>query len=41
MTDRYYAWATAQVLRSGQVRVTAYGFDDHFGPTRILKTVVF
>jgi hypothetical protein len=40
-TDRYYAWATVQIFRSGKVRITAYGFDDKFGQTRILKSVVF
>jgi hypothetical protein len=40
-TDRYYAWATVQVFRSGKVRITAYGFDDGFGPTRILESVIF
>ena len=38
-TDRYYAWATVKIYRSGKVRVTAYGFDDQFGPTKVLQTV--
>ena len=39
-TDRYYAWATVKIYQSGKVKVTAFGFDDHFGPTRVLQTVV-
>lgn len=38
-TDRAYAWATVKIHRSGKVKITAYGFDDHFGPTRVLQTV--
>jgi len=38
-TDRTYAWATVKILRSGKVKITAYGFDDQFGPTRVLQTV--
>ena len=38
-TDRTYAWATVQILESGKVRITAFGFDDHFGPSKILKSV--
>lgn len=38
-TDRSYAWATVKVRRSGRVQIIAYGFDDHYGPTRILKSV--
>ncbi|MBI1176220.1 hypothetical protein GC207_02135 [bacterium] len=40
-TDRYYAWATVEIFESGRVRITAFGFDDHFGRTRVLKSVVF
>jgi hypothetical protein len=40
VTDRYYAWATVKIYQSGKVKITAYGFDDHFGPTRVLQTVV-
>ncbi len=36
-TDRAYAWATVKVRASGKESKTVYGFDDHFGPTRILK----
>lgn len=39
-TDRYYAWAKVDVLRSGKVRVTGYGFDDAFGPTHQLQSIL-
>lgn len=39
-TDRAYAWATVSVYKSGKVRITAYGFDDRFGPTRVLQAVI-
>ena len=38
LTDRYYAWATVKIHRSGKIKITAYGFDDQFGPTRVLQT---
>ena len=38
-TDRSYAWATVKVRRSGKVDITAYGFSDAYGPTRVLKRV--
>jgi hypothetical protein len=38
-TDRTYAWATVKIRRSGRVDVTAYGFDDSYGPTTVLKRV--
>jgi hypothetical protein len=38
-TDRTYAWATVNVRRSGKVDITAYGFSDSYGPTRVLKRV--
>ena len=37
-TDRDYAWATVTVFRSGKVNITIYGFDDHYGKTRILQS---
>lgn len=37
-TDRDYAWATVKVYRNGKVKITVYGFDDHYGPTRVLQT---
>jgi hypothetical protein len=39
-TDRDYAWARVDVLRSGKVRITAHGFDDHYGPTHVIEAVV-
>ena len=38
-TDRSYAWATAKVYDNGKVTITAYGFDDQYGPTKVLQTV--
>jgi hypothetical protein len=38
-TGRTYAWATVDILRSGKVKIRAYGFDDQFGPTRLLRSV--
>jgi hypothetical protein len=38
-TDRFYAWARVDVLHSGKVRITGYGFDDRFGPTHKLQTI--
>jgi hypothetical protein len=38
-TDRDYAWATIDIHRSGAVSLTAYGFDDKFGPTRIIRRI--
>lgn len=34
--DRMYAWADVAVYRSGRVHVAVHGFDEDFGPTRIL-----
>jgi hypothetical protein len=38
-TDRDYAWATAKLLEDGNVKITAYGFDDHFGPTQVIGSI--
>jgi hypothetical protein len=38
-TDRDYAWATIKVYKSGKVKLTAYGFDDLYGPTHVLQKV--
>jgi len=38
-TDRTYAWATVKVYAGGKVRIIAYGFDDQYGPTRVLQAV--
>jgi hypothetical protein len=39
VTDRAYAWADVEVRKNGKVRITAYGFDDQFGPTHKLQDV--
>ena len=39
-TDRLYAWATVSILKNGKVKISAYGFDDQFGPTRRIQTIV-
>ncbi|WP_189090679.1 metallophosphoesterase family protein [Deinococcus ruber] len=36
--DRMYAWVTVQVMKSGQVHVDAYGFNDQYGPTQKLAS---
>jgi hypothetical protein len=38
-TDRDYAWATVKQYESGKVKITAYGFDDHFGPTHVIDKI--
>ena len=38
-TDRYYAWVTVSVHASGKTILEAWGFDDHFGPLRKLRTL--
>lgn len=38
-TDRDYAWATVKVYQNGKVKIKAYGFDDHYGPTQVIKSV--
>jgi hypothetical protein len=38
-TDRDYAWATVKVYENGTVRITAYGFDDKYGPTRVIGSI--
>jgi Calcineurin-like phosphoesterase len=38
--DRKYAWANVRVFQSGKVEVDAYGFDENFGPTQLLQTVI-
>ena len=39
-TDRDYAWATVHVHASGAVDIKVYGFNDQFGPTKVLQSVV-
>jgi hypothetical protein len=36
--DRYYAWANVKVFQSGKVQIDAYGFNDAFGPTKLLQS---
>ena len=38
-TDRDYAWATVTVYKHGDVKISAYGFDDQYGPTHLIQTV--
>jgi hypothetical protein len=38
-TDRTYAWATVAIHRSGRVVLSAYGFDDAYGPTRLIARI--
>jgi hypothetical protein len=38
-TDRSYSWATVKVRENGSVVILAYGFDEHFGPTRLIQRV--
>jgi len=38
-TDRDYAWVTVKVYDTGQVKVKAYGFDDHFGATHVIGSL--
>jgi hypothetical protein len=38
-TDRDYAWATVRVYEDGLVKITAYGFDEHFGPTHVIGSL--
>lgn len=37
--DRSYAWATVAVHRSGKVVLSAYGFSDAYGPTKLIKRI--
>jgi hypothetical protein len=36
-SDRMYAWATVKVRQSGKVEIRAYGFDDQYGPTKLIQ----
>jgi hypothetical protein len=36
-SDRSYVWASVAIRKSGRVDVTAYGFSDAFGPTRVVQ----
>jgi hypothetical protein len=37
-SDRMYAWVTVKVYESGKVHMDAYGFDDQFGETKVIKS---
>lgn len=37
--DRMYAWAHVKVHASGKVEIDSYGFDDQYGPTKLLKHI--
>jgi hypothetical protein len=37
--DRMYAWVKVEVRASGRVKLVAYGFDEHYGPTRTLAAI--
>jgi len=37
-TDRDYAWVTVKILKNGKEKIKAYGFDDQFGPTRLIES---
>jgi hypothetical protein len=37
-TDREYAWVTVKVYQSGKVHIDAYGFDEKYGPTQVIKS---
>jgi hypothetical protein len=39
-TDRDYAWATVWVFGNGKVRITVFGFNDRFGPTTVLNSII-
>jgi hypothetical protein len=36
-SDRAYAWASVAVRKSGKIDITAYGFSDAFGPTKLIQ----
>lgn len=36
--DRFYAWADVKVYADDRVQIQVLGFDEHFGPTQVLKT---
>jgi hypothetical protein len=38
-TDRSYGYAHVTVLKGGNVQIRAFGFDDHYGETRMLRLV--
>ena len=38
--DRDFGWVLVQVRQSGRVTMDAYGFDEHFGPTKLIQSLV-
>jgi hypothetical protein len=36
-SDRSYAWASVDIRKSGLVDITAYGFSDSFGATKVIQ----
>jgi hypothetical protein len=39
-SDRMYAYANVKVFQSGKVQIDAYGFNDAFGPTKLIQSAV-
>jgi hypothetical protein len=37
--DRLYAYALVQVHQSGRAELNAYGFDEHYGPTKLIEKI--
>jgi Calcineurin-like phosphoesterase len=37
--DRDFAWVLVKVHASGEVQMSAYGFNEHFGPTHLLQSI--
>ncbi|WP_047154228.1 metallophosphoesterase family protein [Aneurinibacillus tyrosinisolvens] len=37
-SDRMYSWVTVKVYQSGKVHIDAYGFDENYGPTKVIKS---
>ncbi len=37
--DRFYSWATVSVHQAGGVDINAWGFDETYGPTKLLATI--
>jgi hypothetical protein len=36
--DRMYAWATTKIYTDGRVHIDTYGFDENYGPTKVIKS---
>jgi hypothetical protein len=37
--DRDFGWVLVKVHASGRVQMDAYGFDEHFGPTKLIQSI--